>query len=146
MSSEEIQVDAEQNVGNEYSDLKTEQGFTPAKQPLCPVHTKLEADQQLECEIGNGCVACSLHERTQLLKLLGPYAPNGAMLDSITVLQRLLGQCAALEQALRSAAPHVCSARCPSVKRTGTEWSHVEQCKAISAALALVNKPEKSQE
>lgn len=40
-----------------------------------------------------------------------------------------------LKEALKLAAPHVCSNLCPSVKRTGEEWTHTETCQTISAAL-----------
>lgn len=37
---------------------------------------------------------------------------------------------------LVSAQEHVCSLLCPSVKKTGDEWTHSERCKAITAAIA----------
>lgn len=46
-----------------------------------------------------------------------------------------------LKAALRLAAPHVCSLLCPSTKRTGDEWTHVELCKAISAAIDSAPSP-----
>jgi hypothetical protein len=40
--------------------------------------------------------------------------------------------------ALRLAQQDTCSLHCPSVKKTGEEWIHVERCQAVSAAIAAV--------
>ena len=63
----------------------------PAKAtPLCPVHQHLEDSNNLECEIGgNNCVACSLNERAELLKLIAPFAAKDGSEDSLTVMQRV---------------------------------------------------------
>lgn len=57
--------------------------------PLCEVHQRLEDADALECEIGNDCVACSLNERRELLGLIAPYAAEGNIEDSVTVLRRV---------------------------------------------------------
>ena len=56
--------------------------------PLCGVHQQLEDTQKLEVAIGNGCVACSLHERSQLLAVLGE-APNKSE-DSLATMHRVI--------------------------------------------------------
>ena len=38
--------------------------------------------------------------------------------------------------ALAAVSEDVCGLLCPSVKKTGEEWSHVPKCQAISAALS----------
>jgi len=59
--------------------------------PLCPVHQHLEDSDKLECEIGgNNCVACSLNERAELLKLLAPFAAKNGSEDSLTVMRRVV--------------------------------------------------------
>lgn len=65
------------------------QGGTPAA-PLCPVHRRLEDHNELTVEYGNNCVACSLHERTQMLRLLAPFAPEDGSQDSLTVLRAVI--------------------------------------------------------
>lgn len=40
-----------------------------------------------------------------------------------------------LREALELAAPVACGAFCPSVKKTGEEWTHSPECEAIRAAL-----------
>lgn len=41
-----------------------------------------------------------------------------------------------LVAALKSAQPHLCSNLCPSVKRTGEDWTHSHECVAVTAALS----------
>ena len=41
-------------------------------------------------------------------------------------------------RALRSAQPIVCSASCPSVKRTGEEWAHRQPCDSLTLTLRTV--------
>lgn len=43
----------------------------------------------------------------------------------------------ALVGALQQAQEDTCSMHCPSVKRTGTPWTHSAKCTAISAVLKL---------
>jgi hypothetical protein len=57
--------------------------------PLCDLHRRLDNKELLECEIGNHCVACSLNERTALLSILAPFAPEDQSKDSVTVAQEL---------------------------------------------------------
>lgn len=58
--------------------------------PLCPVHKSLDERDDLVLEIGNNCVACSLHERAELLTILEPFAnPDGSQ-DSVTVLRNAI--------------------------------------------------------
>ena len=60
--------------------------------PLCPVHKRLEESDNLEVEIGGlNCVACSLNERSEMLKVLAPLAPPDHSLDSIGVLRSAIG-------------------------------------------------------
>lgn len=40
--------------------------------------------------------------------------------------------------ALRAAQEDTCSLHCPSVKNYGEEWTHVERCQAVSAAITAV--------
>lgn len=54
--------------------------------PLCPIHAKLDREDKLEVEYSNRCVACSLNERTELLRILAPLAPEDQSKDSVTVL------------------------------------------------------------
>lgn len=71
--------------------MTTKPQSTPTKAtPLCPVHRRLEDADALECEIGNGCVACSLNERRELLALIAPFAAEGNTEDSVTVLSRVV--------------------------------------------------------
>ena len=64
----------------------------PAAQPLCAVHKSLEDRNALEVEIsGMNCVACSLNERAELLKLLTPFAAPDGSKDSLQVVQGLIG-------------------------------------------------------
>lgn len=58
--------------------------------PLCAVHQRLEDAGNLECEIGNDCVACSLNERRELLRAIAPFAAEGNTEDSVTVLRRVV--------------------------------------------------------
>lgn len=39
-------------------------------------------------------------------------------------------------EVLRIAQEDVCSLHCPSVKKTGEEWTHSERCRAISEVIA----------
>lgn len=56
--------------------------------PLCVVHTHLDQQDEPALTFGNGCVACSLNERVELLHLLATWVPNYT--DSVTALQRLM--------------------------------------------------------
>lgn len=58
--------------------------------PFCPVHKELEKRDGLVLEVGNDCVACSLHERTMILNMLEPFAAADGSQDSLTVLQRVI--------------------------------------------------------
>jgi hypothetical protein len=69
----------------------TEQAGEQKNTPLCPVHQRLEDSNRLQCEIGgNNCVACSLNERAELLRLLAPFAVQDRSEDSLTVMQRVI--------------------------------------------------------
>lgn len=57
-----------------------------------------------------------------------------------TLIVRAVNAHEDLVAALQLAAPHVCSLLCPSVKKTGTEWTHSTTCAAITAALAKADK------
>lgn len=61
---------------------------------------------------------------------------HGRLVDVMQANALLIAAAPELLEALKLAAPHVCSVLCPSTKKTGTEWTHVETCKAITAALA----------
>lgn len=58
--------------------------------PLCPVHKSLDERDDLELQIGNNCVACSLIERSQILDVLEPLANPDGTQDSLTVLNNAL--------------------------------------------------------
>lgn len=60
--------------------------------PLCPVHKSLDERDELVPEIGNNCVACSLHERTELLNVLEPFASPDGTQDSVTVLRNAIAR------------------------------------------------------
>lgn len=64
--------------------------------PLCPLHRNLDDKGNLELEIGNDCVACSLNERTDLLSVLAGNAPVDGRTDSVTVLRGLQSEITAL--------------------------------------------------
>lgn len=49
---------------------------------------------------------------------------------------RLIAAAPDLLEALETAASHVCSLLCPSVKRTGEEWTHSKECEQVRAAIA----------
>jgi hypothetical protein len=66
-------------------------GEEAQREPLCPVHKRIDDNGTLELEIGNNCVACSLNERTELLKVLEPVASPDGSEDSVTVLRRAIG-------------------------------------------------------
>ncbi len=57
--------------------------------PLCPVHRELDSRDALELTIaGNRCVACSLHEREELIDILDKAVPDdGSRADSATELR-----------------------------------------------------------
>jgi hypothetical protein len=57
---------------------------------------------------------------------------NAAQRGEIAVLT---AESAKYREALEEAAPFVCSAMCPSSKRTGTEWTHATICRRVQAAL-----------
>lgn len=56
--------------------------------PLCAVHQRLEDSNELEISFGNGCVACSLNERIELLDVLAPFA-NLSKGDSVDTAKAL---------------------------------------------------------
>lgn len=60
--------------------------------PLCAVHESLDKSDELVLHIGNGCVACSLNERNELLEMLTPFADG----DSVQSLFRLIEKHTAL--------------------------------------------------
>lgn len=62
--------------------------------PMCAVHAALDRKDTLVLEVGNGCVACSLHERTALLNLLEPFAAEDGSQDSLTVLRGIIASAA----------------------------------------------------
>ena len=72
-------------------DLKALLHRLDSKTPLCSIHQGLEDRGTLEIEIsGMDCIACSLNERADLLKMLAPFAaPNGAK-DSLQVMRDLI--------------------------------------------------------
>lgn len=61
---------------------------------------------------------------------------EGILLVVSEELRDLEAERARLATALELAAPFVCSHSCPSVKKTGTEWTHSEICHTVTAALA----------
>src|SRR5689334_16034514 len=55
--------------------------------PMCPVHRTIENKGELQLEIGNDCIACSLNERSELL---------GILADSVTSDQEDVDSASAL--------------------------------------------------
>lgn len=64
--------------------------------PMCAVHAALDRKDTLVLEVGNDCVACSLHERTALLSLLEPFAAEDGSQDSLTVLRGIIASAASV--------------------------------------------------
>lgn len=97
--------------------------------PLCPVHRQVDNAGHLEVFYGNACVACSLNERAELLKLLEPFADGTRASTEVLhdVFERL--------QEL------VCSNCCPSTWKTGTPQPHRDECRRLQAALAVFSVP-----
>lgn len=69
--------------------------------PLCPVHKSLESRNNLELEIGNNCLACSLNERATLLRIIGPLAKPDGSEDSVSVLHNAVATLLAARQSHR---------------------------------------------
>lgn len=89
-----MKVNEEKNSGVQ----KSETGGELKAAPLCSLHQRLDDANSLVVEYGNGCLACSLNERTELLELLAHYLPEGqAAPDSVTFLRRLFDKVKALE-------------------------------------------------
>jgi len=55
--------------------------------PFCPLHQRLEDAGKLSVPVGNSCIACSLHERDQMLKRMELLAAEGE--DSLACLNRI---------------------------------------------------------
>lgn len=69
-------------VGDRASSLSPTQEQTP----LCTVHADLDRADKLELHYGNGCVACSLNERRELLDVLASALPPPDS-DAVTFLR-----------------------------------------------------------
>jgi hypothetical protein len=59
--------------------------------PMCPVHQKIEDNGDMDLEIGNDCLACSLNERSELLSILADSATDEDV-DSVTALTVLVNE------------------------------------------------------
>lgn len=92
--------------------------------PLCPTHRQIDNAGHLEVFYGNACVACSLSERAELLKMLEPFADGTRA--STEVLYSVFAR---LQEV-------VCSNCCPSTWKTGTPQPHRVECGQLQAALA----------
>lgn len=66
-------------------------GYVTAK-PMCPEHRKIEDKGDMELEIGNDCLACSLNERAELLSILATGTAADGNTDSVTTLTALVTQ------------------------------------------------------
>jgi len=69
------------------------------------------------------CVSAGHVEAMQLLR---------SARDTLSRLRAALGQS---QEALKAAAPHVCSMLCESAKFGDRPWKHSAECQAITAAL-----------
>lgn len=58
------------------------------------------------------------------------------VIDTLKLAAPTAAAPASLVQAAQAVADDVCSWLCPSVKKTGTEWTHVEKCVNLRAAIA----------
>lgn len=67
--------------------------------PLCPVHRAIENRGEVELVYGNGCVACSLNERTELLEILASALPPKDT-DSVTFLRQVMAHARDLSEAV----------------------------------------------
>lgn len=84
---------------NALADLRA--GLLDEDTPLCPIHKSLESRDNLELEIGNNCLACSLHERAALLRILEPLAKSDGSEDSVLVLHNAVATLLAARQSHR---------------------------------------------
>jgi hypothetical protein len=61
--------------------------------PMCPAHRKIEDSGDMNLEIGNDCVACSLNERSELLSILADgLSDTTEPVDSVTALMTLVNE------------------------------------------------------
>ena len=77
------------------------------------------------------CIRCLRDENTQLRADLARVEGE----QDEASLTRLRLRYAEMVEALRIAAPFVCSMLCPSVKRENEQWTHVASCTAVTSAL-----------
>lgn len=112
--------------------------------PMCPVHRKIEDRGDMDLEIGNDCVACSLNERAELLAILATGTAADGKMDSVTALTALVNERDALligvvqlREALEKSAryAHARDGYC-SPNFVAFDECKREQCAAARAALA----------
>lgn len=70
--------------------------------PLCRVHARIKDRGALVMHYGNGCVACSLNERKELLDVLGSAVAQGEVIDSVSFLRGLIPTDEDVESYIRS--------------------------------------------
>lgn len=145
------QLNEAKNLGDENADLKTEQSVKPVADPFFDNTVKLPPRRELEAQLEKWKRrALAFQEgykekafevtalELQLLDLRAYGADKVTARNNESLRTRLVAiaiERNELKDALQMAAPHVCSNLCPSVKRTGEEWTHTETCQAITAAL-----------
>jgi hypothetical protein len=127
-------VDEDKNLSPTVEDRKTEQGVKFLEAELGKWKRRALAFQ--EGYRDKAFEVTSLEIQLLDLRAHGVDKVTASVNDSLrTKLLATAIQRNELKEALKLAAPHVCSNLCPSVKRTGEEWTHVETCQAITAAL-----------
>jgi hypothetical protein len=139
------------NLGDVVVDRETEQDVKPVADPFFDNTEKLTPRRHLEAELekwkrralafqegyrDKAFEVTALELQLLDLRALGVDKVTARINESLrTKLLATAIQRNELKDALKLAAPHVCSYLCPSVKRTGEEWTHTETCQAITTAL-----------
>lgn len=93
------------NQNNQYNGQQRRASFDvqpSSTMPLCHVHAEMEDKGRLLLTFGNGCVACSLNERQEILTVLEAVVPEGATVDSVSFLASLLPTDERVEDYIRS--------------------------------------------
>jgi hypothetical protein len=60
--------------------------------PMCPLHRRIEDKGDMDLEIGNDCLACSLNERAELLATLAAGTAADGNIDSVSALTALVNE------------------------------------------------------
>ncbi len=97
--------------------------------PLCPVHKRIDDAGKLEVEIGGlGCLACTLHERTTLLKMLADFRPDLTGMTSEAALFKVLVPAPALEPSTADR-DHLLDEAVEALRDTSCRFSRIRECK-----------------